>query len=142
MALSPQQIQDLLAKVRIRPPKRIILFRGARIRQGNGEYQGRSVLGLHRPGEDAIVLTHDSPSRTLFHESTHNMGVYGETATRTLAALYNLRSRFRLLPPLLVAKPKYAVRTVPASEIAKYMESYGLTNPPSEGSVIEMVLMD
>jgi len=142
MVLSPEQIQTLLSNVHIKPPRRIIVFNNKRIRQGIGDYKNRMVLGLHRSGDDAIILTHDSPPRTLMHESIHNMGVYGETATRTLAAFYNFRARWRILPPLLVRRPRYEVRKMPPEEVAEYMKAYGLSNNSAEPDVTELVLMD
>lgn len=142
MVLSLDQINRGMSSVWARPPRKIIIFSNARIRQGNGPYAGRQVLGFHKMGEDAVVLTHDSPARTLFHETTHNMGFYGETITRTLAAWYNFRSRWRVIPPIVRPRVRYKQVPVSKEQMYKYASAYGIASDPSDAGVIELVLVD
>jgi len=78
------------------------------------------VLGMHPYGDNMIVLTHDSPDKTILHESIHNVGVSNEVLTRLITKIVYARNKYGILNNLglhLHRQVKYD--EVPVSEDEK-----------------------
>lgn len=138
--LTPDNVSDIFSRTLIRPPREIVMPLNLRLVTGDGAYKGRMVLGLHRTGDDRIFLPATSPQRTLLHEAVHNMGISGETPTRVLAEIANIRMNFGILPRLFRRKISYSVEEVSPDEIAEYMKHYGITGDPSGVKMVRMIL--
>lgn len=139
--LSADDVNNVFSKSRIRPPKEIIMPLNTKIIVGgDGPYSDRYVLGLHKTGEDRIFVPSTSPQRTLLHESAHNMGVFGETPTRIIAALANMRVNYGILPRLLKRKVTYHADMVPPSEVPLYMKHYGLNGDGNGLNILRLRL--
>lgn len=126
--LTPEIIEDIFSRVRIPPPKEIIVPLNTTIVNDTGPYAGRKVLGMHMSGENSIFVPTTSPTRTVLHEATHNVGLRGETITRVIAAISNFRYNFGILPRIRghVRRVHYDVDELSRSEVDTVMSKYGL----------------
>lgn len=138
--LTPQRITDIFSRSRIPAPKEIILPVNMTMYSGDPRYKGRKVLGLQKTGDNGILVPSSSPQRTVLHEATHNIGIRGETPTRIVAALANMRLNYGILPRLHRRKVRYRSEMVPDEQVGAYMQHYGLSGDHGDMKIIRMVL--
>lgn len=143
VALSVEEIQNYMNRTRLPAPKEIYFISRGQIGEGVGPYTGRNALGIHRRGANQIVLTLLSNSRTLMHETTHNMGIVGETLTRTVAALANIRAKYRIMSPLRILSraPRYEQQPMTAADYEMLREDYRIAGNLEDAGVVKLVLM-
>ena len=129
-SITPNDVEDIFSRVHVPPPKEVLMPLNTSIVNETGPYAGRKVLGMHIAGENSIFVPSTSPSRTVLHEATHNMGLRGETVTRVIAAISNFRYNFGILPRLRghIRRVKYDVEELSPDESAEVLQRYGLGN--------------
>lgn len=139
--LTLETINRVFQRTLIPPPREILIPLNTTISMGNGPYKDFAVLGMHKVGENRILVNGSSPQLTLLHEAVHNMGIHGETPTRILAAISNFRANFGILPMLMPRHVQYDVEEVPESELNQVFENFGLEPAPGV-QMVRLVLRE
>lgn len=138
--LTQQEVEDIFSRSMIPPPKDIYIMENALMGQGDGPYSGRGILGLHKMGVNEILLPSNAPKRTLFHETTHNVGFVGETIVRTIAAIATFRNNHGIGNRIMRRRVSYNAEYMQPGIAQELLASYGLDGDTQNVKIIHLTL--